>query len=802
MAKVGRNDPCPCGSGRKYKKCCLLKTVSQPGFTSADRDAALAMLDAFVANEMVEEDEAAYGVFYEDIEDRLEDIDSKWVALSEAVYHMWFQLDEELADGSLVVDRFLSRHPLIGSGIRQYLERLRETAMRLYEVVDVSPGESVTLRDVISGPTITVREQLGSRSFSRHMLLAARVIPQGPSGRPEMESGLVHLPDLIRRQTVSQLASHLKEFRREHPRSSETDFYKGMAPFFHDAWISCILDPPIPRMANTDGENMVMTASRFDVLDPAGLQTALNRAKELDRAEEGCAWEWYGENKEGKRILLGSLVLKGKTLELQCNSVQREERGRALLEALAGSQIHHRATVHQNIEKDLRERVRRGDLDDSGETDDLPREVKEAVTLDALGRHYREWLDMPIPALEEHTPRDAAAHARLRPKLADLIRQLEGAYQDALKNGDPAYDPSWMWRELGFEDRSKPANMPPLAHERVGAMVPGVTDLCRSWGAHMRGTPGLSETSATVPAERIGTDLQIQSFLRSYRSREADEGDSVSPDADTLAAHIEYMLNFELNLRKTFWVDGPLSYMLAKTDLGVPGSDLRLPFACFALVFTDRYVLSLAERMLSTDPQSPLSGHFLRIITVYITEVQTASGRVLRLWFALDALGADPPYLITQEILLNENAPIQLLPEEPVPLSVDGVDIPDANPLRGLLHVTLNAILYATSPGIEQHHRKNPTQGTPASDSELYHPLVSSEEVFFLPGAIEISHFRSYQELERIPSGRRLLHRFMVRGHWRRASSGWKDQRMRWIAPYWKGPDIAAIIERTYKLKK
>ena len=23
--KVGRNDPCPCGSGRKYKKCCLLK---------------------------------------------------------------------------------------------------------------------------------------------------------------------------------------------------------------------------------------------------------------------------------------------------------------------------------------------------------------------------------------------------------------------------------------------------------------------------------------------------------------------------------------------------------------------------------------------------------------------------------------------------------------------------------------------------------------------------------------------------------------------------------------------------------
>ena len=23
MAKIGRNAPCPCGSGKKYKKCCL-----------------------------------------------------------------------------------------------------------------------------------------------------------------------------------------------------------------------------------------------------------------------------------------------------------------------------------------------------------------------------------------------------------------------------------------------------------------------------------------------------------------------------------------------------------------------------------------------------------------------------------------------------------------------------------------------------------------------------------------------------------------------------------------------------------
>ena len=24
MAKIGRNDPCPCGSGKKHKRCCLI----------------------------------------------------------------------------------------------------------------------------------------------------------------------------------------------------------------------------------------------------------------------------------------------------------------------------------------------------------------------------------------------------------------------------------------------------------------------------------------------------------------------------------------------------------------------------------------------------------------------------------------------------------------------------------------------------------------------------------------------------------------------------------------------------------
>jgi hypothetical protein len=39
IGRPGRNEPCPCGSGRKYKQCCLEK---DDGLASAARTAAAA----------------------------------------------------------------------------------------------------------------------------------------------------------------------------------------------------------------------------------------------------------------------------------------------------------------------------------------------------------------------------------------------------------------------------------------------------------------------------------------------------------------------------------------------------------------------------------------------------------------------------------------------------------------------------------------------------------------------------------------------------------------------------------------
>jgi hypothetical protein len=80
-------------------------------------------------------------------------------------------------------------------------------------------------------------------------------------------------------------------------------------------------------------------------------------------------------------------------------------------------------------------------------------------------------------------------------------------------------------------------------------------------------------------------------------------------------------------------------------------------------------------------------------------------------------------------------------------------------------------------------------------------PPPRSDSVFYLPGKIDIRQVRTLQELGRAPSGRALLARFLVRGHWRRPAKRWKDQRLRWIQPYWKGPDMAAVIEQAYRLR-
>jgi hypothetical protein len=66
MSNIGRNEPCPCGSGKKYKKCCLLKKDELATRQREKQSAAPRALDWLSARYPEEVAEAVHYDFFGD----------------------------------------------------------------------------------------------------------------------------------------------------------------------------------------------------------------------------------------------------------------------------------------------------------------------------------------------------------------------------------------------------------------------------------------------------------------------------------------------------------------------------------------------------------------------------------------------------------------------------------------------------------------------------------------------------------------------------------------------------------------
>jgi SEC-C motif len=789
---IGPNERCPCGSGKKFKRCCG-DPRAETRYTREDRATAFARLDDWIRFFAATELARAHDEFWGRFAHYADDLPPGLATQSGAAEDVWFAFDHCGDRGFPVVDTFLAEAEL-ESGERAFLTALRKSSTRLYEVVDVVPGTSLTLRDAVEGGLVMVSERQGSRTIGRHTYIAARVVPRGPSGGPEIDAGLLHIPGLVKDSVLAQLREHRARYLDEHRGADLDAFYKTMPPFFHEAWAGSFLEASVPDLRTTDGEEMIATTVRFDIVDGAALVRALDGHAELERgpAEDGEAWQWSGSNREGKPTVFGNIVRQGERLVLETHSVERAARGRALLEALGGELLQHRITSHENLRRALQDRIRAQYLSGNADEDDhdaphgaLPPELNEPLVLGHYATYYRAWIDEPVPALDGATPRQAAADPERRARVVELVEGLLASYQHALRHRQPAYDPSWMWADLGLTDHDAIRHPPPMVHERVAQSIEGASELARSVAARLRGASGFDEATTVLFADDEAVDLEIQRFVRA-------RGAAAGP-------YLRLMVDFELYRRKTFWVAEALAYMLDQTDLDVVGRELRVPFAVFTIVFTDRHVLALAERLLAASGDSPLAGHLLRIATVQVEQRQRGDARELEICFAFDALGADLPVLVRHVIALADDIPVQAYLDAIAPLPAIDPPPPDTSPIRGLLRTTINAILYATSSSVEPERRTPPAPSSVRGRGAP--PVCSSDEVYFLPGTIDISRVRKLQEIERVPEGCELVRRHMVRGHWRRAQKMWADQRLRWIEPYWKGPDMAAIIEHAYRLK-
>jgi tetratricopeptide (TPR) repeat protein len=122
MAKPGRNNPCPCGSGKKYKKCCLTNDQAakheQLVAQQAEREqrAAVKQLELRRVREAIAAGLTASNPFADDVEDDLtETVDAALGLLD----------DGKLEQAEVVAHDLMERFPDIPDGW-EFLGRVHE----------------------------------------------------------------------------------------------------------------------------------------------------------------------------------------------------------------------------------------------------------------------------------------------------------------------------------------------------------------------------------------------------------------------------------------------------------------------------------------------------------------------------------------------------------------------------------------------------------------------------------------------------------------------------------------------------
>ncbi len=455
--KTGRNDPCPCGSGKKYKKCCLATAEAPEPSPAVDeaaeerakvRHAAFRTLSTFAARPEFRDIRAeALRLF---TSGRAVDLDQDEEPLDDDVevkFAFFFMFDLPLPDGHTIAETFLAR-PSQPVAVKQQrlLQRLSAARLRPYEVEDVRRDEGLRLRDLWSGEGISVTERTATHQLHRWDVLVARVAPE-EDGTLRLEGGLYVLPIASKAILLDALKAEERRLRRRDAGLDDDRFFRQCAPLVHQLWLDHVVSQPMPVLVTAEGDPMIFGKVVFDVIDEASLRSALDRHPDLVAEEDG-SYGWTEKAPDFTRSLGRIEIRDDRRLVLDVTSRQRAERGRALLEGAAGPALRHRSTRFESVAKAM-ERHRSKPAAES--RDSIPPEVAADVIREYKDRHYKTWPDEPLPALDGRTAREAAGIAKLRPRLVDLLKDMENHEARTTRPDNPPYDFVWIWKELGLE---------------------------------------------------------------------------------------------------------------------------------------------------------------------------------------------------------------------------------------------------------------------------------------------------------------------------------------------------------------
>jgi hypothetical protein len=742
-----------------------------------------------------------------------------WFAGSDRVIEEWEAtsfcgyLSHGYADalGDRAIDRFL-RAPRseLSAHERAALEAVRARAYAsLFEIVEVRLDVGLALLDRVSGEQLFVREKLGTHGAAEGDHLLAWIVPF--EDHIELLGPVTQVPPAH----VAVVQEAIARARGCHgAASSQPGVPLAALPAVHRALREAVRDYN-PTFEHQSGEPVLVCRAIYEVKATEAVREKLSTSTALEGAGEG-RFLWWQQGARGRPDKLAEIQLRTVRLSVMTLSRKRLAEARRFAESLLGKLVQHRVDRYEDpLGRPLgdQQRAFSPGLPTSGRVV-LANDVETSIAgfHRQLGAYIRGTLPSPEGAAPEQK-RTGAVRETAEPAQGTASAGASPAPDD--KHAGPRAPPPEI------DPAARMHRLPPAGHEVMQALVSGMREVVSEIVATARRRPDADSLTLTPPdlvamptAERF-----LHDHARSLVAGGWEPSDAAA-DADHLGSHLLAMVNHAIHGKKTFWVDESLAWMLAETDLDIVGRSLRIPFPSCAIMFTDRGTLEVAESLLAQEGQCSHRGQTLRMMSVYVTREHATAldePQTLNMTFLFDARGDKWPYLVSRDLFVEPDQHLDAILDSRHPSVSTATRDPIflAPELKKLVHVVLNAILYATSANVEPivlssklrrlkqsmmgkgQRKREPIQRQLAS----LRGVCSSEDVFHLPGKIDISKVKRLSDLRKSESGRTLMIRFMVRGHWRRANPDWQDQRLRWIEPYWKGPEIGAAIERDYRIK-
>lgn len=173
--KIGRNDLCPCGSGKKYKKCHLQleevedQSLDESTIPLAGKD-SLGYLVGWLSGHK----------FFTDLVDEfIKEVFGPDPKLTEEEFKAAMEtiIFEGNLKGITPLQYFIENAPLTKETVEEYLHWLKHSEFTFFEVLSVQRGYSVNLRDLLSSREFLVFEHLGTLKLNEGMIIAARILP-------------------------------------------------------------------------------------------------------------------------------------------------------------------------------------------------------------------------------------------------------------------------------------------------------------------------------------------------------------------------------------------------------------------------------------------------------------------------------------------------------------------------------------------------------------------------------------------------------------------------------------------------